>query len=53
MEDNSTFKKAFSSWRIVLAIALGLGIASWMAALIMPTGQNSFRRWKVATASKK
>lgn len=30
MEDNSTFRKAFSSWRIALAILLGLGIASWM-----------------------
>lgn len=30
MENNSTLKSAFSSWKIVLAIALGLGIATWM-----------------------
>lgn len=30
MEDNPSFKKAFSSWKIYLSILLGLGIAFWM-----------------------
>ena len=30
MDTNSSFQKAFSSWKIALAIILGLGIAAWM-----------------------
>ncbi len=30
MEDEKTLKSAFSSWKVILAIVLGLGIASWM-----------------------
>jgi hypothetical protein len=30
MDSNATIKSAFSSWKIALAIFLGLGIAGWM-----------------------
>ena len=30
MDSNATIKSAFSSWKMFLAIALGLGIAGWM-----------------------
>lgn len=30
MQDEKTLKSAFSSWKVILAIVLGLGIASWM-----------------------
>ena len=60
MENSSPLKSAFSSWKMIAAIVLGLGIASWM--MVRSLRQTHFTEveqgqgthsWKDANGNKK